>query len=202
MEQGFPGNLKQTIRYSLTDKNEFIIDYEMLSDMTTVVNPTNHSYFNLDGHNGTVANQQLQLPSINTVEVTNEGIPTGNIIPVANTDFDFNVTKPCPSTIDNSFVIEDNDKIAATLTSGKNNLKMEVITDQPSVHIYVGGKTAEELENKEGIDYHSQSGICFETQNYPDAPNHAHFPNSVLKAGELYTQKTIYKFSRAKILWD
>lgn len=201
-EENYPGDMDVEITYTLTEEDELVLEYKATTTEDTVINLTHHSYFNLDGHNGTVANQQLQLPSINTVEVTNEGIPTGNIIPVANTDFDFTVTKPCPTAIDNSFVIEDTNKVAATLISSKNNLKMEVTTDQPSVHIYIGGKTADVLENKEGVQYHSQSGICFETQNYPDAPNHAHFPNSVLKSGELFTQKTIYKFSRAKILWD
>ncbi|WPR71170.1 aldose epimerase family protein [Flavobacterium sp. NG2] len=201
-EENYPGDLNVEITYTLTEADELVLEYKATTSEDTVINLTHHSYFNLDGHKGTVVNQQLQLPSATTVEITNEGVPTGKIIEVANTKFDFREVKACPDSIDNSFVIEDNDKVAATLTSVKNNLKMEVITDQPSVHIYVGGKTASELENKEGVEYHSQSGICFETQNYPDAPNHSHFPNSVLKAGEIYQQKTIYKFSRAMILWD
>jgi aldose 1-epimerase len=85
-------------------------------------------------------------------------------------------------------------KIAASLYSEKNNLKMLVFTDQPSVHIYVGGKFDDLLIGKEKIKYQPNSGICFETQNFPDAPNHPHFPNSVLKKDETYLQKTVYKF--------
>ena len=101
MEQGFPGNLKQTIRYSLTDKNEFIIDYEMLSDMTTVVNPTNHSYFNLDGHNsGTILKHYMEIYSGQILEIGNDMIPTGRIIDISDTPFDFRKRKQIGKDID------------------------------------------------------------------------------------------------------
>jgi aldose 1-epimerase len=193
-EENYPGDLNVEITYTLTEGNELMLDYTATTTKDTVINLTHHTYFNLDGHEGSVLNQELQLPSKKTVEITNEGVPTGKIIEVANTDFDFTTTKSCPASIDNSFVIENNEAVAATLKSSKNNLKMEVITDQPSVHIYVGGKTDAALENKAGVEYHSQSGICFETQNFPDAPNHSHFPNAILKPTETYKQKTIYKF--------
>ncbi|WP_366187136.1 aldose epimerase family protein [Flavobacterium ovatum] len=193
-EENYPGDLNVELTYTLTEENELVLDYTATTTEDTVINLTHHTYFNLDGHDGSVLNQELQLPSNKTVEITNEGVPTGKIIDVANTDFDFTTTKFCPASIDNSFVIENNEAVAATLKSSKNNLKMEVITNQPSVHIYVGGKTATELKNKSGLDYHSQSGICFETQNFPDAPNQPRFPNAVLKPLETYKQKTIYKF--------
>ncbi|MGA9639078.1 aldose epimerase family protein [Flavobacterium sp.] len=201
-EENYPGNLDVQLTYTLTEEDELVLEYKATTSEDTVINLTHHSYFNLDGHKGTVVNQQLQIPSNKTVEITNEGVPTGELVAVTNTEFDYTKTKDCPASIDNSFVIDNNTEVAATLISAKNNLKMEVITDQPSVHIYVGGKTADALTNKEGIEYHAQSGICFETQNYPDAPNHAHFPNSVLKTEEIYHQKTTYKFSKAMILWD
>lgn len=193
-EENYPGELSAELTYTLTEENEVILEYTVQTTEDTVINLTHHTYFNLDGHEGSVLQQELLLPSSKTVEITNEGVPTGNIINVENTDFDFRKTQSCPATIDNSFVIENNEAVAATLISRKNNLKMEVITDQPSVHIYVGGKTDSALENKGGAAYHSQSGICFETQNFPDAPNHAHFPNAILKPTETYKQKTIYKF--------
>ena len=93
-----------------------------------------------------------------------------------------------------SFVLKKENEIAASIFSKKNNLKMLVYTNQPSVHIYVGGKFDDELIGKDNIKYNTQSGICFETQNFPDAPNHSHFPNSVLKKNETYLQKTVYKF--------
>ncbi|WP_418263732.1 aldose epimerase family protein [Flavobacterium faecale] len=193
-EENYPGDLNVELRYTLTEENELVLEYAATTTEETVVNLTHHTYFNLDGHEGNVCNQELQIPSQKTVEITNEGVPTGNIIAVQNTDFDYRTSRPCPASIDNSFVIENNDAVAASLMSSANNLKMDVITDQPSVHIYVGGKTAAELKNKEGVAYHSQSGICFETQNFPDAPNQPLFPNAILKPLDTYKQKTIYKF--------
>ncbi|MCW2118716.1 aldose epimerase family protein [Flavobacterium sp. 7A] len=192
-EENYPGDLNVEITYTLTEENELVLDYSATTTEDTVINLTHHTYFNLDGHEGSVLNQELQLPSKKTVEITNEGVPTGKIIEVANTEFDFTTTRSCPASIDNSFVIDNNEVVVATLKSSKNNLKMEVITDQPSVHIYVGGKTDVILENKDAVEYHSQSGICFETQNFPDAPNQSQFPNAVLKPLETYKQKTIYK---------
>jgi aldose 1-epimerase len=128
------------------------------------------------------------------LETTAEGIPTGEFTSLASHDFDFRTFKNCPSVIDNSFVVESKNAVAAKLFSQKNNLEMSVFTDQPSVHVYVGGNCFNILKGKENTDYHSASGICFETQNFPDAPNHQHFPNSVLKKGDEYIQKTTYKF--------
>jgi aldose 1-epimerase len=193
-EENYPGDLSVEITYTLTEENELVITYQATTTEDTVINLTHHSYFNLDGHEGTVLDQKVNLPSNQRLDITNEGIPTGKFIDLTGTDFDFRTTKNCPAIIDNSFIIENKEEVVATLLSVKNNLKMDVYTDQPSVHIYVGGKCDAGLETKENIDYHSQSGICFETQNYPDAPNQAHFPNSVLKSNEIYQQKTTYKF--------
>ncbi|GIZ10237.1 aldose epimerase family protein [Flavobacterium sp. UMI-01] len=193
-EENYPGELRVELTYTLTEENELVLEYRATTTEDTVINLTHHSYFNLDGHEGSVLTQELQIPSEKMVEITNEGVPTGAIVPVANTPFDYRTAKLCPATIDNSFVIDNNEAVVAALKSNTNHLKMEVKTDQPSVHIYVGGKTATELVNKAGVAYHSQSGICFETQNFPDAPNQSQFPNAILKPFETYKQKTIYKF--------
>jgi aldose 1-epimerase len=120
------------------------------------------------------------------------------LIDLLNHDFDFRTPKKCPFPIDNSFVVNSKTEVIAKLMSAKNNLQMSVYTDQPSVHIYVGGNCFDTLKGKENVDYHPSSGICFETQNFPDAPNHKNFPNSVLKKGEKYTQKTVYRFENLK----
>ena len=193
-EGGFPGDLKVKLTYTLTENNELCIDYIATTSEDTIVNMTNHSYFNLEGHSETVANQDLYINSKTLLETNGDNVPTGVLLNVVNSQNDFSSTKKCPDKIDTSFVFNKENKIAASLFSEKNNLKMLVYTDQPSVHIYVGGKFDDQLTGKEKLKYQTNSGICFETQNFPDAPNHPHFPNSVLKKNETYLQKTVYKF--------
>lgn len=193
-EGGFPGDLNVELTYTLSENNELSIDYIATTSEDTIINLTNHSYFNLEGHHETVKNQDLYINSNRILETDNENVPTGWLLNVINCPFDFSNEKKCPSKIDASFVLNKENKIAASLFSEKNNLKMLVYTDQPSIHIYVGGKFEDQLIGKEKIKYLSNSGICFETQNFPDAPNHKHFPNSVLKKDETYLQKTKYKF--------
>ena len=193
-EGGFPGDLKVELTYTLSENNELSIEYLANTSEDTVVNMTNHSYFNLEGPTETVVNQDLYINSKTLLETNADNIPTGVLLNVVATPNDFSSVKKCPDKIDTSFVLNKENKIAASLYSEKNNLKMLVFTDQPSVHIYVGGKYDDQLTGKEKIKYLSNSGICFETQNFPDAPNHPHFPNSVLKKDETYLQKTVYKF--------
>lgn len=194
MEGGFPGDLTVVLTYTLTENNELSIEYKATTSEDTIINLTNHSYFNLEGHNGTVANQDLYINSKSILDTNEENIPTGLVLDINNSHFDFSTVKKCPIKIDTSFVLNKNNEVAASLYSESSNLKMLVYTDQPSVHIYVGGKCDEQLIGKEKSKYQTNSGICFETQNFPDAPNHGHFPNSVLKKDETYLQKTIYKF--------
>ncbi len=193
-EGGFPGDLKVEVTYALSENNELSIDYIATTSEDTIINLTNHSYFNLEGHTETVANQDLQIHSKTLLETNADNVPNGLLLNVVNSPNDFSIANKCPDKIDTSFVLNKENKIAASLYSDKNNLKMLVFTDQPSVHIYVGGKYDDQLNGKEEIKYQSNSGICFETQNFPDAPNHSHFPNSVLKKDETYFQKTVYKF--------
>jgi aldose 1-epimerase len=193
-EGNFPGNLTVELRYSLTEENELIIEYKATTNEDTIVNLTNHSYFNLDGHTESISNQDLFVNSNKILDTDTENIPTGFILKVNNCPFDFSASRKCPSKIDSSFVLNNENGTAASLFSKINNIKMSVYTNQPSVHIYVGGGCDSRIKGKENATYHSLSGICFETQNFPDAPNHSHFPTAVLKKDETYLHKTIYKF--------
>lgn len=193
-EENFPGELTVKVTYTLTEENELIVNYTATASEETVVNLTQHSYFNLDGHSNDITNQMLQVNSNNVLETNEELIPTGEFAPLKNHAFDFSSAKPCPIAIDNTFVLENEN--AATLVSEKNRLKMTVTTNQPAVHIYVGGNCFNQIKGKENADYHTKSGICFETQNFPDAPNHSNFPSSFLKEGEVYHHKTIFKFEK------
>ena len=194
LDENFPGTLQVNLTYTLTEENELKLEYKATTTEDTVINLTHHSYFNLDGHDSTVLDQTLFIDAEKILETNTANIPTGKFTALSNHDFDFRVPKKCPSSIDNSFVIEPSINAVAKLFNSKNNLQMSVYTNQPSVHIYVGGNCFGVLKGKEDTDYHSSSGICFETQNFPDAPNHEHFPNSVLKKDEEYYQKTVYKF--------
>ncbi|BDU24244.1 aldose 1-epimerase [Flavobacterium sp. GSB-24] len=194
LDEIFPGEMTVYLTYTLNEENELQLEYKAVSTEDTVINLTHHSYFNLDGHDGNVLEQQMFIKSDKMLETNPDNIPTGNYTDLTNHAFDFRNTKNCPFPIDNSFVVNSKTEIVAQLISLKNKLRMNVYTDQPSVHIYVGGNCFGKLKGKENVDYNAQSGICFETQNFPDAPNHSHFPNAVLKKGEEYSQKTLYKF--------
>lgn len=193
-DENFPGKLTVELNYTLTDDNEFVVEYRAITTEDTIVNLTHHSYFNLDGHDASVLGQQMTVNSRTMLEVDAENIPTGKFVDLTNGDFDFSSAKTVPQSIDNTFLLESAYGLAATLFSPKNNLRMSVYTNQPGVHIYVGGNCFGRIKGKDNADYHSTSGICFETQNFPDAPNHKHFPSAVLKPDSIYHHKTIYKF--------
>lgn len=193
-ESKYPGDLTVDLTYTLSEENELIIEYKATTTQDTIVNLTHHSYFNLDGHSSNITDQQVSVNAYRMLETTKENIPTGRLLEIENTQFDFLTPKKVPSKIDNTFVLNQKDELAASLISVNNNLKMSVFTNQYGVHIYVGGNCFNMIKGKEKASYHPLSGICFETQNFPDAPNHEHFPSAVLKKGAEYAHKTIYKF--------
>jgi aldose 1-epimerase len=193
-EENYPGNLSVNLTYTLSEQNELMVEYKVTTTEDTIINLTHHSYFNLDGHSGTIVEQLLTIDSDRVLEVDNENIPTGNFLKLEDAGFDFRLSKKCPQNIDTTFVLNKSEVEKAALFSSKNNLKMTVFTNQPAVHIYVGGNCFNTIKGKENADYHALSGICFETQNFPDAPNHDHFPTAVLKKGDEYFHNTIYKF--------
>ncbi|WP_166921509.1 aldose epimerase family protein [Flavobacterium poyangense] len=193
-DENFPGELQVYLTYTLTEENELKLEYKATTTQDTIINLTNHSYFNLNGADSSVLEQELYVESDKIVETDDHNIPTGQLIELNDHVFDFRTQKKCPFPIDTSFVVHSKTDVIAQLISSKNNLQMSVYTDQPVVHVYVGGNCYNQLKGKENANYHSSSGICFETQNFPDAPNHKHFPSSVLRKGEEYSQKTIYRF--------
>lgn len=196
-EENFPGNLAVEVTYELTEDNTLKISYKATTDKPTVLNLTQHSYFNLAGHNKQLEDQQLMVNADEIVAVTPHGIPTGDFTAVEGTALDFRQTAECPGEIDNSFVLpQDINYRAATLECAATGLGLEVYTNQPSVHIYVGGNCFGKLKGKQGAAYGPYSGIAFETQNYPDAPNKPQFPSAVLLPGETYNHSTVYKFTK------
>ncbi|WP_395064189.1 aldose epimerase family protein [Flavobacterium sp.] len=195
-EENFPGELSVEVTYTLTEENELKVEMTAKSSEDTVINLTQHSYFNLDGHSSDIINQELFVNSHQTLETNINTIPTGKFFEIKQTPFDYTSPKECPTKIDNTFVLDKKNEVAANLLSKKNKLKMSVFTNQPAVHIYVGGNCFNQIKGKENASYHPLSGICFETQNFPDAPNHEHFPNSILKKGVTYHHETTFKFEK------
>lgn len=193
-DEHFPAELTIEVVYALNNQNELLVSYHATANADTIINLTNHSYFNLDGHNASVATQDLTIYSDEMLETTETNIPTGKIVATTNGPFDFTSARKCPTTIDNTFIAPKYNEVAAILYSPNNKLQMTVHTTQPGVHVYVGGACKAGLNTKNGAAYHSRSGICFETQNYPDAPNHSNFPSAILKKGAVYHHKTSYKF--------
>jgi aldose 1-epimerase len=178
--------------YLLTENNELKVTFLATTTEDTIINLTQHSYFNLDGKANDVLNHKLKINSNLILETNDELIPTGNFIPLDNHEFDFKEFKNCPEIIDTTFVSKENE--VGSLLSETSNIKMTVFSNQPSVHIYIGGNCFNQIKGKNNIDYNTKSGICFETQNFPDAPNHSHFPNATLRKDEKYYHQTLFKF--------
>jgi aldose 1-epimerase len=191
-EDNYPGNLTVQVTYLLTEDNELKITFLASSTEDTIINLTQHSYFNLDGDSNNVLDHKLKINSNLILETNDELIPTGNFISLDNHPFDFKELKKCPESIDTTFVSKTNE--VGSLLSEKSNLKMTVFSNQPAVHIYVGGNCFNEIKGKNNIDYNATSGICFENQNFPDAPNHSHFPCATLYKNEKYFHQTLFKF--------
>lgn len=211
MEQGFPGNFDVTVSYTLTDNNEIKISYTGKSDKDTVANMTNHSYFNLEGHDsGTILEHVLWIDADAITAVDAESIPTGELRPVEGTPFDFRKPKAIGRDIemeddqlkkgggyDHNFALNTDGtmKKIAEVTAPVSGRKMEVFTDCVGVQLYTGNFIEESWIGKDGKAYGKRAGFCLETQFYPDAVNHENFASPVLKAGDIYKTTTVYKFS-------
>lgn len=208
-DQGFPGAMHVDALYALSDGNEFSITYRATTDKTTIVNLTNHTYFNLDGHAAAdVKDLILQVFANSVTEADSRLIPTGKLIPTTDVAYGFQaptrvgdvLAKPDAAMegargVDFNFCAgRDREyKLIATLYSPKTGREMKTYTDLPGVQVYTGQGLNQ--AGKDGAFYHPYGGICLETQRYPDAPHHPHFPSVVLRPEEVYYSKTAYCFS-------
>lgn len=198
-EENYPGNLTVDVEYSLNDENELRIEYHATSDKDTIVNLTNHSYFNLAGE-GDILGHELMLHADAFTPVSDDLIPTGEIKSVENTAMDFRTARPIGSGgYDHNFVLRDWDegkfRLVARLRDPSSGRVMEVLTTEPGIQFYSGNFLDGSLKGKGGVAYQQYAGLCLETQHFPDAPNHANFPTTVLRAGEEYHQLTVYRFT-------
>lgn len=208
-DQGFPGNAVVEVTYTLTEEDEVRIDYYAVSDEDTIMNLTNHSYFNLSGHDsGDILEQEVWIHADAFLPTDNELIPTGEICPVEGTPMDFRQKKAVGRDIeedyealnfglgyDHNWCLNDQGTFrkVAEATALDTGITMEVYTDLPGVQFYCGNFLENE-PGKHGATYQKRQGMCFETQGYPDAINHENFPSPICKKGQEYRTTTVYKF--------
>lgn len=208
-EEGYPGNVTAAVDYTLLD-NELRVDYRATTDRDTIVNLTNHSYFNLRGA-GTILDHQLTLNADSFTAVSEDLIPTGEIRSVEGTPMDFRNGKAIGSEItepydqlgftggyDHNFVVNDYDgslRSAGRLYESNTGRVLEVLTTQPGMQFYSGNFLDGTLIGRDGVAYVKYAALCLEPQHFPDAPNHSSFPSTVLRPGEEYQQTTVFRFA-------
>lgn len=211
-EEGYPGSLTEKVTYSLTAANELKIEYSATTDKDTVVNVTNHSYFNLAGQgHGDILSHVLQLNAAKFTPVDAGLIPTGELKNVEGTPFDFRQPTVIGSRInaedeqikrgggyDHNFVVDGSAgtlRLAARVSEPTSGRVLEVSTTEPGVQFYTGNFLDGTVKGKGGVAYAKRTGFCLETQHFPDSPNHPDFPTTALKAGAEYNSTTVFKFS-------
>ena len=207
-EEGYPGNVEVTVTYTLTKDNSIKIHYEGTADADTILNMTNHSYFNLNGHNsGKILTHKLWLDCDFFTPNSPACAPDGTILPVAGTPFDFTTIKEIGKEIftdipqlslfrgyDHNFIINGTGFRKFAYLEG-DKICMEAYTDQPGVQFYAGNFLHHEHTCKDGYEYNPNEGLCLETQCYPNALKYSHFPSPILRKGDKYDTVTEYKFS-------
>ncbi len=212
-EEGFPGNLKVTVSYELTEDNEIIIRYKAETDKKTAINLTNHAYFNLNGEGqDDVLSHILHIPSNHFLPIDENQIPLDSEAPVDGTAFDFRTPKKISADInkdeeqlgrgngyDHTLVNQQPiSQVAASAYSPDSGIRLEVFTTEPGIQLYTGNFLSGKDIGKSGRPYSSRSAFCFETQHYPDSPNRPQFPSVLLEPGQVFESETIYKFSIKK----
>ena len=212
MEEGFPGNLKTTVTYTLNKDNSLDVLYEATTDKTTIVNLTQHSYFNLSGNfSELILDHEVEIDADKFVPVDPTLIPIGDLASVENSPFDFRKMRFIGDAInadneqiklgvgyDHCWVLNSQEKgyrSVAKAYHAESGRLMEVLTDQPGMQLYTGNFLDGTLPVPGGGTYAKRSGLCFETQHYPDSPNQPQFPSTILKPGKKYITKTTFKFS-------
>jgi aldose 1-epimerase len=209
MEEGFPGTVNAEVVFTWTDNNEIMMDYKCTTDKKTVINVTNHAYFNLHGAgNGTILDHELVMKASAFTPVDSVMIPTGEIRQVAGTPFDFTTPHTIGERIDDdyeqlilgkgydhNYVLDNKDEVDVSVYDPVSGRVLEVITDQPGMQLYTGNFLNGSNIGHGGKPYNFRSGLCLESGHYPDSPNHPDFPSTVLNPGETFKSRTIYRFS-------
>lgn len=211
-EEGYPGEVKVSASYELTNDNEIVMKYRASANQNTIFNITNHAYFNLNGEgNGDILNHIVQINADKFVPLNEDQIPLGNFFPVEGTAFDFRTPKKIVEDInshedqiqlakgfDHSFVNEKNiSSCIASSYSEESGILLEVYTDMPALHLYTGNYLAND-KGKSGHQYLTNGGLCFEAQYFPDSPNQQAFPSVIIGPNKDFEQTIIYKFSIKK----
>lgn len=213
-EEGFPGNLDVTVFYTLNNSDELEIQYQAKTDKKTIVNLTQHTYFNLTAMKEDILGHELSINASHFTPVDNTSIPTGELLAVENTPFDFRTAKKVGQDInaeheqivngtgyDHNWVLNESEekmKLAAILSDSTSGRVVEVFTTEPGVQLYTGNFLNGSITGKNGVKYERRTGICLETQHYPDSPNQPDFPSTLLSPNQDYLTITKFKFSTKK----
>ncbi|WP_245891657.1 aldose epimerase family protein [Flavobacterium faecale] len=212
MEEGFPGNLTVFVTYTLTEENALEVAYEATTDQTTIINLTQHTYFNLSADfSKPILDHEITIDADTFVAIDETAIPIGTLEDVSNTPFDFRTSKTIAAEIDaehdqiqkgagydHCWVLNHQDKgfrVVASAYDHTSGRKLVLTTTEPGMQLYTGNYINGEMPSRDGKTYNRRSGFCFETQHYPDSPNQPSFPTTLLKVGETFKSKTSFAFS-------